>query len=1389
MALRKAGISLTIEGQAAYKAGLTEINREQRLLSEQSKLAVAQLGTQASRQQTYSTNMDNYSKRIQVAADKTNIFKNRQKELPGIQESLSKAIKNTNSAYQDSSKETERLKNNYEQMRKALGSNHEETQKAKVAYQESKEETKALGAEVKNLEKAYGSNEKELSNLPFSLNKAELATQQLRNEAQKLHEEYRNAGGRLADVSAKFNSFGDTMVGVGDKMKTAGSFATKYITAPLALGSLAAIKAAIDYESAFAGVKKTVDEVYDANGNLVISYDDLSKGIRDMAKELPATTTEISEVAEAAGQLGIKTESVLSFSKVMIDMGESTNLAANDAATALARFANITGMSQDKFSNLGSSIVELGNNFATTESEIVAMAVRLAGAGSQIGMSEADILGLSAALSSVGIEAEAGGSAFSKVMVNMQLAAANGGEELENFASIAGMSASEFKNAFEKDAVGAIAAFVQGLGNAEDKGTTAIEMLDNMGISEVRLRDSLLRAGNASDLFTSAIETSNKAFGENTALTDEANKRYETTESKLKMLKNQANDVAIEMGGPLVDALRDGLTAATPLIEKAGELAESFSNLDEGTQQTIIKWGLLAMAGGPVLSMLGNITGGFGVASKGVSQLVKQYGKLTTPKLAADMTTSFTAVAGGATGATAKVAGLISTVGGLPVVLGVAGAALLGWTAWKVWGEDAWEASQRTKQWGTDVGEEASKALTEFQDLSQEASYATDLMAINVDKGAQKAIESYNTMGNSLTEDIQKTVQKSEEVFSELPPKIQAILQKSFDADNVEQTGLIEEIGKIQSDITAIYEGAMAENRELTKAELTIIENYHNRLSELRRESLELSAEEQETVHKAMQDDLKQFSQSQLSERQKMLSEERDMLQTRYEEQAQIIKDTASNTKEYNDAMKALDQDHYNDMVKVGAEMLKVWEARGDIPVNEQKRQLEAMGLNYEKIKGILSMEELAVENSTNNMIVTSEKASDEIRRANDTWNGMEFFDKDGKLETNAVEKIQEASQSEEGWNNLQFIMKNAELDTNSKEAIQEALMANGKWWKMDFPTQFADVETNAGETATAFLQANYDWESLDYKDQMAILNSNSPETVKQALIDTGVWENLNPTQKEMIIATNAGMAAKEGLIATNQWDALSPKQKEMVVTSNSTEEALKGVNASFTWNGTKFVPKDAKVKTNALTEIQKGTVANRTWNDMRFGNKYADLNTNAPSTKRSLMDSYNYFQNIRSGSKTFTLTTVKRTIGSSSGAGVGFAKGTNFHKGGDMIVNDQKGPTYKELVTFPNGKSFVPEGRDVFIPNAPRGTKVLKAALTKPLIPKYEKGIGFNEQSIRSMGSQPSVSISIEVNDPVVREEQDIHKITSAVVEKITLNTKLNNLFNKGKGGTYASV
>ena len=342
-------------------------------------------------------------------------------------------------------------------------------------------------------------------------------------------------------------------------------------TALTALGGTA-LKVGIDFESAFTGVRKTVDATEE-------QFAQLEKSIRDMAKSMPESASQIAQVAEAAGQLGIKVQNIESFTKSMVMLGDSTNMTSDEAATALARLANITGMPQTQFDKLGSVIVALGNNFATTESEITAMGLRLAGAGHQVGMSEAQIMSFSAALSSVGIEAEMGGSAFSKVMVQMQLAAEKGGESLDNFAKVAGMSSEEFRQAFKDDAAGAITSFITGLSKCEERGTSAIAVLDDMGITEVRMRDALLRAAGASDVFTDALQLGNEAWEENTALTNEANTRYATTESKLKILKNNLVDLGITAFQKFKEPFREALDT---VLENVNKLGESLNNGELG---------------------------------------------------------------------------------------------------------------------------------------------------------------------------------------------------------------------------------------------------------------------------------------------------------------------------------------------------------------------------------------------------------------------------------------------------------------------------------------------------------------------------------------------------------------------------------------------------------------------------------------------------------------------------------------------------------------------------------------------------------------------------------------------------------------------------------------
>lgn len=327
----------------------------------------------------------------------------------------------------------------------------------------------------------------------------------------------------------------------------------------------AATKAAIDWESAWAGVQKTVEGTPEQMA-------ELEEGLRSMARELPASHAEIAAVAEAAGQLGVATPDVEDFTRTMIDMGESTNMSADEAATTLARFANVMGTSHSEMENLGSAIVGLGNTSATTESEIAAMGQRLAAAGTQAGMSEGEVLGIAAAMSSVGIEAEAGGTAMSKTMKRIGNSVDEGGDKLEGFAELAGMSASEFQAAWEEDSAAALQAVVEGLGRAEEEGQNVNGILSELGITAVRESDALLRLSSASELMGDSMQRGNEEFEKASALSEEAQKRYDTAASRISAAWGSIQDAAIEAGAIIAPVVAD-------IADLVGTAADTFADL------------------------------------------------------------------------------------------------------------------------------------------------------------------------------------------------------------------------------------------------------------------------------------------------------------------------------------------------------------------------------------------------------------------------------------------------------------------------------------------------------------------------------------------------------------------------------------------------------------------------------------------------------------------------------------------------------------------------------------------------------------------------------------------------------------------------------------------
>lgn len=517
--------------------------------------------------------MSDQARKLEQAAEKArnkaNIDAQAAAEAKRFHESLKSQLMTVDKVTDSMNDEVVQAQKTSESLEKVAQKSEKKAKKAEEAAAAARKNASATEASAQAEEKMYAAS-----------NKAANAEQKVADALNKSEREAKEYGEALQKASGESETLGNKAANAGELIQDA--FATIGVVAALNKikdGFVSAASAAIEFESAVTGVYKTVDGTEE-------QLAEISSDIKEMSLVIPSSTTEIAGVAESAGQLGIATENITDFTEVMINLGESTNLSSEQAASSLAKFSNITNMSADNYENLGSAIVALGNNFATTEADIVEMSTRMASAGTLAGMSESDILGLSAAMSSVGIEAEAGGSAMSKLMTDIQVAVETGNSSLEDFASVAGVSCEQFSDMFEHRAVDALYSFIDGLNDVERNGETATVILENMGISEVRLSNAVKSLANNSSGLAGAVSLAGEAWEENTALANEANTRYGTLESRLTMTQNAANNLKIAIGDtltPTIGAFADmgtsALTWMTDFAEKHPVVVEGITGI------------------------------------------------------------------------------------------------------------------------------------------------------------------------------------------------------------------------------------------------------------------------------------------------------------------------------------------------------------------------------------------------------------------------------------------------------------------------------------------------------------------------------------------------------------------------------------------------------------------------------------------------------------------------------------------------------------------------------------------------------------------------------------------------------------------------------------------
>lgn len=411
----------------------------------------------------------------------------------------------------------------------------------------------------------------------------------------------------LRDAEHKTRRSAKTM---GEDLRTVGRYLTASLTVPLAGFATFAFKMSMDFEKAFAGVRKTVDAT-------TKEFKVLEDGIRQLSIRIPVSANELADLGKAAGQLGIQNDSLLKFVETIARLEAGSNLAGEEGARMLGKFAAQTSMSHDNFDRLGSSIAEVGRKFAATESELVNFAMRLGGAGKTVGMTEAEIMGLAGALASVGLRAEHAGSATSEIIMKL-FEAVNGQSEkmqnrLENVARVAHMTGEAFKDMFKDNPVEAFRSFITGFEGLVKGGGNVVEVLKALQMNERRARDVILRMANSGELLTNTVRESNIAWEENIALLRISEIQYGTTAGQLKLLWQIFEEIARVIGDNFTDAFKEIAPELNDMALSVYDFAKGFEGVDSRIKLVIVAVGALLAAIGPLVFAFGAFVTSIGI--------------------------------------------------------------------------------------------------------------------------------------------------------------------------------------------------------------------------------------------------------------------------------------------------------------------------------------------------------------------------------------------------------------------------------------------------------------------------------------------------------------------------------------------------------------------------------------------------------------------------------------------------------------------------------------------------------------------------------------------------------------------------------------------------------
>ncbi|HBJ9305959.1 TPA: phage tail tape measure protein [Listeria monocytogenes] len=1119
----------------------------------------------------------------------------------------------------------------------------------------------------------------------------------------------------------KVEQFGNMLEKSGQKLTKAGTAMTVGFTAPIVAGMVKSTKAYLDFDNEVTEVNSLLREsgesakefgdrytqVFDyaqkASVKYGVSSEQTMLGMKEMVKkgyDINQTMASMPAIFNAARASGDEFETVMSVTTSTLEQFGMISKDTNKQMEYTNKVADVLTYVADKtaagFSDMGTAMNYVGP------------------ISHSLGYSLTDTAAAVGLLSNRGIEGQKAGTGLRGMLTSLLKPSKSAAEAM---ASV-GLTI--------EDNNGNMKTLPTLLDDINDKTKKMTKTQKNSFLTMIFGREPLSAVNTLLEAGGDSLRKYSKGADEANGYTKQvADNMRKAGKFGVDQFKASLEVLEQNVGQKLMPAL-------TPIIEWANKMIDKFNDLSGEQQQNIIKWAGILAATGPVLTVGGKLVSMTSGLIKGFAGLGKILGlgsKLTS--LAAGFGATTTAVEGTSLAA----AGLAGSFGALPAVIGLAGAALIGVGIYALDKHISKieESKERIKTWGYDIGAEADKSMGKFNEFASEGKLALDTFATGATEDSEKIVSAFKKMADEIKKNTDDALGDFEKHYQDYSAGVQAIVNTDKKESEKAAKERKDNVDSQYKEIEKIYQSAADGHRNLTAEESKTVNNIYKAMQIEQIESLGLNNKKKTQLIKAMNGETLGLSKKALGEQSTLLWEETTKAAKVYQDNAKNLKKDLDkdqiDQKTYTEAIKQNEREKTAAVrasttawIRTQRDYYKAIGSSSEVAEQNIKSALEEMGLSYDEFTR-------NVQEAAGGVSDASKLIGDGASKADLAWSDLVLDPKTGEVKTNLNQVVLDAAKSNEGWNNLKFIMKEAKLTTDAKKTIATATIESGRWDKMTFNEKKLIVS---------------------YEDSIHVAN---------ALSDLGVWDKLKPEQKSMIANADTSLALQKALQDMGVWDKLPPSMKTLVVDNS---DVLKKLNSSkgmiVDYNGTKVDLKSLlATNTDVKTKIEQGKNVIVEYNGQKINlkNLYANNRDLLSKVQEGKNNIYSY-NGTKVSKKTFTALTNADTVrdllnnmiadwgripqrqqkvleiayktNGKSPSGiqeVGYAKGTNNHSGGPALVNDARGSNYEEMITTPDGKSFVPKGRNVLL-DLPRGTEVLRGDKTaKALrnVPHYAKG------------------------------------------------------------------